>query len=124
MQVNALNCSAVYLLKCNQPLTESCCLTIRILAQEELNKLDSLFIKLSLEGKYLPCSEPEGTGREQSWKSDYGHNKMLTPHGHCLFPVNIGHCPKSLTSGECLVVILEQWSVDQVHLFPIEPAPA
>lgn len=125
MQVNALNCSAVYLLECNQPLTGSFCLTIRILAQEELNKLDSLFIKLPLEGKYLLCSELRGLeGNQRGWKSVYSHNKMLTPHGHCLFPVNTGHGPKSLTSGDCSSVTPEKWSVDQMHLLPTEPAPA
>lgn len=49
--MNALNCSAVYLLECNQPLTGSCCLTIRILAQEKLNKLEFTFYKAAFGKK-------------------------------------------------------------------------
>lgn len=125
MQVNALNCSAVYLLECNQPLTGSFCLTIRILAQEELNKLDRFTLyKAAFGRKASSMLRVGGIGRERGWKSGYSHNISLLLMGIASCPFTQGMGPESLTSGDCSSVIREQWSVDEMHLLPMKPAPA
>ena len=69
--MNALNCSAVYLLECNQPLTGSFCLTSRILAQEKLNKLERVhYFHSHLWKQIVFHVKSQGDWEEQDWKSE------------------------------------------------------